>query len=580
MPILDVDFINIRNLLAGHVMPTNYDKARTCVELCRFSYKMYAQTLKFPFDPFFEANAKHTDTKLDITRKRMMEYIHEHHLGPNKSDPGSDIRKFDPIEYCLDITPNPSKNVIYREDIIGNKYIVFVPGTWDKKIGSYAGFNLVGTQLMPTPPPIASGGTSRCGYFQGRTGMTVNHPNSGWISFLGAVIYDPATRTAYVVFRGSRSGNAERAALGAQFHSKGNPDWVTDMNHLKESVPFNPGFGPQDISLAAGFWKSYVSSNRSMEAAFNFAVGGNVVDTVCVTGHSLGGGLAQCAYIHLCVSPRIKQRLHLTNTAVIECYPISAPPVCLGLVTQHWVSREANASNVHHYYCPYDAVHACNLVLSGFETRLSKVTGTAHPRTSTYHFGSQLALNSNAKFPLAHEPSIVWKALWLDDVVPKGFWQMIELDELNHNVTSSSIEDPNDIHQQVEAIYQSFNVQAFIDRAQSWANGITGHGVINRGNNKNMAQACINEVSAVFSDLNFTPQEQARVLTLLRNSIANNTSDTAGCVYYTLRIWVSIQIWLLRNRGYIPVQPRVVENPFGPYARRNGLMGRNGERDY
>jgi hypothetical protein len=95
-----------------------------------------------------------------------------------------------------------------------------------------------------------------------------------------------------------------------------------------------------------------------------------------------------------------------------------------------------------------------------------------------------------------------------------------------------------------------------------------------------MAQACINEVSAVFSDLNFTPQEQARVLTLLRNSIANNTSDTAGCVYYTLRIWVSIQIWLLRNRGYIPVQPRVVENPFGPYARRNGLMGRNGERDY
>ena len=351
---------------------------------------------------------------------------------------------------------------------------------------------------------------------------------------------------------------------------------VSDMNHLKESVPFNPGYGPQDINLAAGFWKSYVSSNRSMEAAFNFAVGGAVVDTVCVTGHSLGGGLAECAYIHLCVSPRIKQRLHLTNTVVIECYPISAPPVCLGVTTQHWVSREANASNVHHYYCPYDAVHACNLVLSGKESKLATALGLRHPLTTPYHFGSQLALNSDARFPLAHEPSIVWKALWVDNAAPKGFWQMIELNELNYSVASSSIEDPINRLQMVEAIYQSFNVQAFHERAQFWANGITGHGVINRGNNKNAAQACINEVHTVFSNLDFTPQQQSRVLNLLARSIANNTSDTAGCVYYTLNIWASIQIWLLRNRAYIPVAPQVAipaqPNPFGPYARRNGLM--------
>ena len=210
-------------------MSTNYDKARTCVELCRFSYKMYAQSLKFPFDPFFEANAKHTKTNLEITRDRMMGNIHDQHGTPSSSD----IRKFDPIEYHLDRTPNPSKSIIYREGEEGNKYIVFVPGTWDKKIGSYAGFDLAGTPLLPSPP-LASGGTSRCGYFQGQTGMTVNHPDSGWTSFLGAVIYEPATRTAYIVFRGSRSGYAQRAATGAQFKSKGNPDWVSAANLIME----------------------------------------------------------------------------------------------------------------------------------------------------------------------------------------------------------------------------------------------------------------------------------------------------------------------------------------------------------
>jgi hypothetical protein len=30
------------------------DKARTALDMCRFAYKMYAQTLWFPLDPFFE----------------------------------------------------------------------------------------------------------------------------------------------------------------------------------------------------------------------------------------------------------------------------------------------------------------------------------------------------------------------------------------------------------------------------------------------------------------------------------------------------------------------------------------------
>ncbi len=542
-------------------MAINYDKARTCVELCRFSYKMYAQTVKFPFDPFFEANQKHTNTKLNITRNRMMAHIHDV-LGTPSND---DRRKFDPIQYRLDVPPNPGQSVVYRGDI-NNSYLVFVPGTWDKKIGEYAGFDLEGNKLLPLPTSLSSG-NCKCGYFQGQTGMTATHPNSGWTSFLGAVIYDPTTKTAYIVFRGSRSGNGARAATGAQFRSKGSPDWVTDMNHLKEAEPFNPNFdfgdlnGRNKVKLATGFWKAYVSSNKSMEAAFKYAVSGCEVNTVCVTGHSLGGGLAQCAYIHLCCSPRIKSRLNLKATAVVECYPIAAPPVCLGVETQHWISRNANASNVHHYYCPYDAVHACHLVLSGMESKASTVLGLRHPLTSPYHFGSQLALNSNATFPAAHEPSTIWKALWDDKSVPKEFWQQIDFDIVNSQVNSSSSTDPIDKSTILDAINQSFNAADFKERAEQWAVGITGHGVMNRGNNKNTALGSIFDVNKeYFSDFKKENVAQRKtVVDSINKNIHNNSSDTAGCVYHTLLIGIGIQR-LLRDFQGVPLKVLLQNN--------------------
>lgn len=548
-------------------MPTHYfDKARTCLELCRFSYKMYAQTVKFPFDPFFEADAKHTDTKLNITRKRMMAYIHDNvfHTPPN-----DDKRKFDPIQYRLDAPPNPSKSVVYRGEI-DNSYLVFVPGTWDKKIGEYAGFDLRGNKL-PAPTSLDSG-NCRCGYFQGQTGMTVTHPNSGWTSFLGAVIYEPATKTAYIVFRGSRSGNGGRAAKGAQFYSAGSPDWVTDMNHLKEAEPFNPNFdfgdsaGRSDLRLAAGFWKSYTSSHESMEKAFAYAVGGGEVNSICVTGHSLGGALAQCAYIHLCSSPRIKTRLKLSADVFIECYPIAAPPICLGVASQHWISRNANASNVHHYYCPYDAVHACDLVLGGLETKVAKVVGARHPLTSPYHFGSQLALNSPARFPDAHEPFAIWKAMWDGGTAPKEFWQKIELDTLNSRVSSASTEDPIEKSKILGAINDSFSAADFKERAEQWAAGITGPGLIKR-DNKQPAIDCINEVNQEYFTDNYSQRynenfaKRQLLVSKINNNMNANSSDTAGCVYHTLLVAIGIQRLLREYRGTLPKKPLEREAP-------------------
>ena len=234
-----------------------------------------------------------------------------------------------------------------------------------------------------------------------------------------------------------------RAALAAQFHSSGNPDWVTDMNHLKDVVGFNEGYAPQYVSLAAGFWKAYTSAIKSIEAAFINATRGNTVETVCVTGHSLGGALAQCAYIHLCLpQSKIRNRLNINQTKLIECYPIAAPPVCMGLETQHWISRNTDASNVHHYYCPYDTVHASELVLSGVaKAASSAIKVFSHPLTDPYHFGSQVALDSDKRFPDAHEPLVIWQALW-DNNPPKGFWQKILIDAKEGTIKNADVADP------------------------------------------------------------------------------------------------------------------------------------------
>ncbi len=478
-------------------MPDYFAKARTCVELCRFSYKMYAQTVKFPFDPFFEGDEKSTGgltNVAQVTRKRMMAHIHD-----LLKTPHGDVRKFDPIQYRLDAPPNPSKSTVYRGET-DSSYLIFGPSTWDDRIGAYAGFDTNGKDLNCQPDLVGSGRDCRCGYFQGETGMTANHPKSGWRSFLGAVIYDPTTQTAYIVFRGSRSGDGKRSLLGAQFFSEGNPDWVTDMNHVKETNPYNPQFQFGDtydrsnVRLAGGFWRSYASSSKSMEAAFNYAVRGGSVASICVTGHSLGGALAQCAYIHLTTSPRIKTRLKLKENVFIECYPISAPPVCLGYSSQHWISRNANASNVHHYYCPKDAVHGCDLVIPSNESRAGWALAKGrHPETTPYHFGSQIALNCSQEFPNAHEPYFVMEAMCGPDYrMPDGFWPRVDFDLS----TSTLVKDKKfpgsnsiGIDQIVPAITDSYIPADFHDRAEQWAAGITGKLFVS--DNKKPAEDCI-----------------------------------------------------------------------------------------
>jgi hypothetical protein len=447
-------------------------------------------------------------------RNRLIAHLHEVYKSRDE------IRKFDPIEYWNFKTPDPHKGVVYRGGTDIN-YIMFVPGSWDKKISHAQAFRRNGD--VTGDGGVTGNGSCRCGYFRGETGMTQNHPTAGWSSFMGAVIYDPSTKTAYITFRGSRSGDGKRAAIGAQLKSIGNPDWVTDMNHLKELVVQKYS----GSKLACGFFYAYESCAKSLESAFKFAVGGQKPDHVLVTGHSLGGALAQCAYLDITCGG-LGDKLGLTRGGVlIECYPISAPPVAIGRTSQHWFSLHAGASDVHHFYCPKDMVHACNLVImEGEGVTANKVVTKAHPLTNPYHFGSQTALSRSDAFPDAHEPAVVWQGL-NDPPMPPEFWATFDLNATEARPRVKGI-SPSLYPRLHKAFIESFDKDACVERAEHWVEVITDN------SRKEATRDAI-------SDFKAADPTNPRSLLKLRDNIrhyyevnkkAGNTSTAS--VFYTL----------------------------------------------
>lgn len=151
----------------------------------------------------------------------------------------------------------------------------------------------------------------------------------------------------------------------------------------------------------------------------------------------------------------------------------------------------------------------------------------------TYHFGSQVALDSDIKFPAAHEPSSIWKAIWNHSgETPPGFWQEVELDPLAGSVKCISGEDVINQGEIVKAIRECYQPVEFITRARQWAEGISDT------SNKAPAIQCIDEVERLGErDL----QGITRLTASIKQRLLNTRSDTAGCVYYTLLVSVVLQ---------------------------------------
>lgn len=377
----------------------NFTMALHMLEFCRFIYRAYAQTCVYPMDPFFEA---HGEGKWQGARDRLIEWIHTSRGTPKE------LRKFDPIEYDLEHTPHPRRGVAYRGGTGKQPFILFHPRPLDKRIGEATGFDLTGKRLE-SHVIQDQGSTWRCCHFQGKTGMTQTYPTAGWPSWMGACLYDPTNKTMVIVFRGSRSGSGGRALAQAQARSEGNPDWVTDMNHLK-GVEVERLRGAM---LSCGFWYAYESCLPSLEAAFHAALGGGQLEQVFYTGHSLGGALAQCAYVDMAGGTFAEKTMARMRTRIpIHCYAISAPPICLGGKSKRTIEFCIDDPNIYHYFAANDSVHDSPEVgFSGASMASSLTSALTHPMTAPIHLGLTFKLACKESFPDAHEPLVVHKGI-------------------------------------------------------------------------------------------------------------------------------------------------------------------------
>jgi hypothetical protein len=477
----------------------NIKLARAMLEACRFSYKAYAQSCSYPLDPFFESHGAS-----DSARDRLMESVHADYKT------SADAAKFDPVDYDLKKPPNPSEGVVYRGGVKDEPYILFQPRDLDKSIAHHTGFDLDGREVPHGGGAIGSAsGRKRCAYFQGKTGMTKTWKTSGWPTWLGAVIYDPETNTVTIVFRGSRSGNGARALIGAKLKSKGSPDWVTDMNYLKsEDVEKFGG-----ASLCCGFYYAYESAKRSIAAAYRSAVGVAIPSAVYITGHSLGGGLAQVAYLDFTCGDLAREITFAQSAssgvnawAPVQCFAISAPPVIIGRESHRKLAMDADATQILHYFCPGDAVH-CSPLLDSARIPTAMRAGNwvlenfSHPLTDPVHVGCEIQLESNSSFPESHEPRDVYRGLHAGTLDPH-FWPTFVY---NHTADAGPYISDLTTGAPVEALRDALEHSIPPDRAL--ARAMLWRSVIK---NESKAEAFTNDITTWQKAVNLAEELQTR----------------------------------------------------------------------
>lgn len=290
------------------------------LDLSILAYQLYAQTLVWPFDPYFEdQNNWSWDRSKMLDKVRMwtveagaVQAVQGPKLtsyrGPGVLNGFANDFTHDPIIYRYSQL-NPWSNTITRAN-----------GTWAESRTPQEITDPVREVYMCTRKTAGSADQtsvfriSRKGFgvtteardvilaFEGETGDKGEPGRAGSQSLLGYALlrHWPGSDKfdVHIAFRGSRSGSAGRAFLQAlsDGDARGNPDWITDLGY--ELI----GNGRERDSVSTtgklfrGFANSMTASSPQIFGCLdhvNTIQKGRSPERIFVTGHSLGGGLAQ-----------------------------------------------------------------------------------------------------------------------------------------------------------------------------------------------------------------------------------------------------------------------------------------------
>lgn len=289
------------------------------LDLSILAYHLYAQTLVWPFDPYYEGAVDR-----DAAMRRVWDWVDtaapvqsaglDAVRGPGPLGGHAANRSHDPILFRYGAI-DPRAGALTTAG--GGRWTEFEPvsrivDTIDQVWVSYRAFgaevpatgpldaDAVSLARVNEPEPGAwIGAGDVLIAFEGGTGDKGESGQPHSQSLLGYALARMTGDGAYevhIVFRGSRSGSATRAAWEAlsTADATGSPDWITDLGFRSERHSFISA--RVDHEVARGMARSLDWTMPQILVALDRIVArprAQPPTIVTVTGHSLGGALAQ-----------------------------------------------------------------------------------------------------------------------------------------------------------------------------------------------------------------------------------------------------------------------------------------------
>lgn len=286
------------------------------LDLSILTYQLYGQSLIWPFDPYYEemgadraafmmkvrAWAERTGVE---QQKRAVGL--DAYRGPGVLSGFANNKLHDPIIYnyarlhpwSSSITNADGRWIEYLtpKEITGRIKEVYVSY---RKAGRPEGAVSL-DRVVPGRDDSEADADDVLLAFEGGTGDKGEADQPASQSLMGFVLLRTKPDDRYdvhIAFRGSRSGSGARAMWQAFSDKKaaGNPDWITDMGFNRVAA----GRGGDHITTTSAVSRGFAQSMKSIlpqvfdclskVADIKQGVG---PDNIYVTGHSLGGGLAQ-----------------------------------------------------------------------------------------------------------------------------------------------------------------------------------------------------------------------------------------------------------------------------------------------